>query len=227
MNYLEDRPHPEELDRDALADALHQAAGDEARQWKRPSLRSDAREHRCKLTWHRVKLILEKLEKGMSKTSAAEAAGLSAKSLIRWQRQGREALERIEEGADVDAEAWIRACFFVQLMRAWSAGEERLYDVVDEAAVEDGQWKPALELLKRTRKERYAQHRSVERTERVEGNVTIELDTPDRPDPGRVSEDRVRELARNMDDDGMLADDDRRLLEARGIELDAEADEDD
>lgn len=228
---LSDRDHPEVVvrggeDHDALKRAFNQAVqqftsggtqvSDE--RFYRPSLRGDGR-HSTKFTWYRVETVLEKLEKGMSKRSAAEAAGVEWETLRSWQAEGREMLERVERGEEIDEEGWLRAAFVVALNRAYAEGEERHFDVVDEAAVEGGSWKASMELLKATRKRRYAKHRSVERTTVHEGEVEIKLDTPSPPE-APAETDEVERLAERMAEDNMLADDDRKLLEARGVEVD-------
>lgn len=194
--------------------------------WRRPPFTERMRPY-TKLTAHRVSRVVDALSAGTPKGTAAEAAGITPQALRQWWSKGSDALDRIEAGEDVTPEEWLYAATSVALDRAWSEGEQAHFNVINEAAAEEGEWKASLEILQRTRKKKYAKHRSIDRNVTVEGGVKLKLDVPDPPDPDRIDGSHVEELAAEFVDEDMLSDQDRELLEERGYVLPEETDEDD
>ena len=83
-----------------------------------------------------VERVLRGVEAGLARSRAAALAGLSAGTLLAWERLGLEGDTRYTELAEA-------------LARADVAAEETLLKVIRDAAVDDGDWKAAAWVLER------------------------------------------------------------------------------
>ena len=108
-----------------------------------------------KFTADRIEVIKQALRHGLYLSTALRLADVSMWTYQRWKRQAQQGIEPF-------------ASVFREFRKAEAEAEQRLVDIIMQSAEQDGEWRAALELLKR----RFPKHWGQQRQE-------IELTMPD------------------------------------------------